>query len=69
MEQQQVRLERLGAGRIRYDVPEQPRDRLEQHELVAVRRRRSRLPQRVADGWEPLSRDFAEDQAERCGSH
>src|SRR6267378_3753427 len=68
MQQQHVRLERVGARVFRYDLAEQPPDGLEQHKAIAVRGPHAVLLQRFGDRRKSRL-DFAEGQRERRWSH
>ncbi|PYP96905.1 MAG: hypothetical protein DMD38_07140 [Gemmatimonadetes bacterium] len=59
MQQQHVRFERVRPG-VPHDLAEQPADRLEQHEPIAVGGRRAFLLERLGNGGKPGRRDRAE---------
>src|SRR5467141_1996517 len=68
MQQQHVRLERVGARVFRYDLAEQPPDGLEQHKAIAVRGPRAVLLQRFGDRRKSRL-DFAERERESRRAH
>ena len=69
VQQQDVRLERIGTGRFRDDLAQQTADRFQQHEAIAIARCRAVLLQGFRNRGKTPRRDVPEGQSERGRPH